>query len=300
MRWLYDIGRDGKQRSFHGDPLIVDDLILIGTDQSCDPEGIGHVYAFERDSGKVRWKYRSTSVPTDIGQLGSNLYFGSFHDNLSAIDFRTQQLKWSFSLGTSNPNCDLPRSPVTYKNSVLIAGLDGTVYSLEAGTGRVRWRRNLSAAPSTWIATRESNLYVGTADNKIYRINAENGDVVGHAATDAKPFGKLAFVGDSLVAFLENQSEKSGWIVSLNPGLKGAIKWKQKSSPEWASNGPHFWKGDIVAGNCRGEVAAFRATDGRPSWTLNVKGCVRSIGSSGDTLFVGVQEGTVHAFSVGK
>jgi outer membrane protein assembly factor BamB len=43
-------------------------------------------------------------------------------------------------------------------------------------------------------------------------------------------------------------------------------------------------------------VAAFRAADGEPQWELNVKGCVTSIGSSGDMLFVGVQEGAVYAF----
>ena len=176
VRWNYDIGRDGKQRSFHGNPLIIDDLILIGTDQSCDPEGIGHVYAFERESGKVRWKYLSTNVPTDIAQLGSTLYFGSFQDNFSAIDFKTRRPKWSFSTGTSNPNCDLPRSPITYKDNVIIVGLDGTIFSLDAATGRVRWLRKLVVAPSTWLAVREKTLYLGTTDNKLHRINAENGE----------------------------------------------------------------------------------------------------------------------------
>ena len=31
MRWSYDIRQDGKQISFHGNPLVVDDMILIGT-----------------------------------------------------------------------------------------------------------------------------------------------------------------------------------------------------------------------------------------------------------------------------
>lgn len=295
VRWLYDIGRDGKQRSFHGDPLIIDDLILIGTDYNCDPEGIGHLYAFERESGKVRWKYRSNSVATDIAQQGSILYFGNFQDEWSAIDFKTQRLKWSFTIRTPNTNCDLPKSPVTYKESVLILGLDGTTYSLEATTGRMRWQRKLAAAPSTWLAVREKDLYVGTTDNKIYRINADNGNVVGQMATDAKPFGRMTFIADSLVMFLENASEKSGYIISLDSQLR-AVKWKQKSSPDWASIRPHVWKENIIAGNCRGEVAAFRASDGTPQWNLNVKGCIRAIGSSGNILFVGVQEGTVYAF----
>lgn len=45
-------------------------------------------------------------------------------------------------------------------------------------------------------------------------------------------------------------------------------------------------------------MAAFRAADGEPQWKLSVKGCVTSIGSSGDMLFVGAQEGAVYAFEL--
>jgi len=144
LKWSYDIRQDGRQVSFHGNPLVINDLILIGTDKSCDPEGIGHVYAFERESGKVRWKYRSTSVPTDIVQLNSNVYFGSFQDNWSSIDLHTGSLKWSFSTGASNKDCHLPRAPVIYKDRLVISGLDGVIYSLDALSGRVSWKRKLA------------------------------------------------------------------------------------------------------------------------------------------------------------
>ena len=36
---------------------------------------------------------------------------------------------------------------------------------------------------------------------------------------------------------------------------------------------------------------------GAPKWKVNLKGCIRSVGDSGDTLFAGVQEGTVYALT---
>jgi outer membrane protein assembly factor BamB len=64
VRWSYNIKQDGDQTSFHGDPLVAGDLILIGTDAGRQ----GHVYAFERTTGKVRWKYRVPSgVADDVG-----------------------------------------------------------------------------------------------------------------------------------------------------------------------------------------------------------------------------------------
>jgi len=297
VRWSYDIRKDGKQVSFHGDPLVTDDLILIGTDHNCVPDGIGHVYAFERGSGKVRWKYRSSSVPTDIVRLGSDVYFGSFQDRWSSVNLHTGGLNWSYSTDTPNADCAFVRSPVAAENRLFFTGLDEAVYSLDGASGHVRWKRKLSAAPSTSLVFRDKTLYVGTIDRRIYRLNAETGATVAELATEAPPVGRPAFAADLLYMFLESRPERVGYITSVDSKLAG-VRWRQKSSPEWASERPHMWKGLVIAGNCRGEVAAFRASDGEPQWKLNVKGCVRSVGSSGDMLFVGVQEGTVYAYAV--
>jgi membrane peptidoglycan carboxypeptidase len=42
VKWSYDIRNDGEQSQFHGDPLVTDELVIIGTDGN-----IGHVYAFD-------------------------------------------------------------------------------------------------------------------------------------------------------------------------------------------------------------------------------------------------------------
>jgi outer membrane protein assembly factor BamB len=299
VHWSYDIRSDGKQQSFHGDPLVTDDLILIGTDLSCAPDGIGHVYAFERDSGKVRWKYRAISVPTDIVRVGSNVYFGSFQDQWSSVDLHTGHFNWSFSTGASNKDCDMPKAPVTNGNRLFISGLDGVIYSLDASSGRVSWKRKLPAAPSTALALRDKTIYVGTNDQRIYRMNAETGTVISELAVESKPVGRLAFANDSLLMFLENVSERAGYIVSVDSKLSG-VRWKQKSSPEWASERPYLWNDLVLAGNCRGGIAAFRASDGEPQWNLNLKGCIRSIGSSGNMLFAGVQEGTIYAYELSQ
>ena len=170
LQWSYDIRRDGNQQSFHGDPLVTNDLILIGTDKSCDSAGVGHVYAFERDSGKVRWKYRSTSVPTDIIQINSNVYFGSFQDNWSSVDLQNGGLNWRFSTSAPNKECDPPMAPVTDGNRLFIVGQDGVIYSLDASSGRVSWKLKLPAAPSTGLALRDKTIYVGTNDQRLYRL----------------------------------------------------------------------------------------------------------------------------------
>jgi outer membrane protein assembly factor BamB len=294
VQWSYDIRKDGKQTSFHGSPLITDDLILIGTDLSCAPDGVGHVYAFERNTGKIRWKYQTTSVPTDILRLGPNIYFGSFQDHWSALSLSTGELVWSFSTGAANQDCTMVKSPVADADHLYLTGLDGLVYSLDTATGRVIWKRKLSASPSTALALKDDALFVGTSDNHLYRLSSKSGLTVADLAVEATPVGRLTLTDDSLLMFLANPSERSGYILSVDSKLKNE-HWKQKSTPDWASERPSVWKGLVLAGNCRGELAAFRASDGAPQWKLNLKGCIRSVGNSDDMLFVGVQEGTVYA-----
>jgi outer membrane protein assembly factor BamB len=53
VKWEYDIRKDGEQSQFHGDPLVTDKLLVIGSDGK-----MGHVYAFDRVTGTVRWKYQ--------------------------------------------------------------------------------------------------------------------------------------------------------------------------------------------------------------------------------------------------
>jgi len=297
VRWSYDIRNDGKQVSFHGNPLVTRDLILIGTDYSCDPDGVGYVYAFERESGTVRWKYRSTSVPTDIVQNRSNVFFGSFQDVWSSVNLDTGELIWKFFTGASNDNCAPTKSPVVNEGRLFIIGHDGLIYSLDAASGQLIWKRKLDGFPSTSLALRENDIYVGTANNHFYCLEAKTGKLVGELAVEATPIGRLTFANDSFFLFLENRSERTGYMISMDPKLM-SIRWKQKSSPDWASERPLLWKGLAVAGNCRGEVVAFRASDGMPQWKYKVEGCIRSIGSDDNVLFVGVQEGSVYALKV--
>ena len=211
-------------------------------------------------TGAVKWKYKSTSVPTDILQVGSNIYFGSFQDRWSAAKLQTGEPLWTFSTGVANPECHFAKSPVSDENHVYITGIDGVIYSLDAASGRTVWKRKLTAAPSTSLAIRDKSLFVGTSDNRIYRLNSQTGENEAEIAMEAQPVGRPTLTGDSLIFFLENKAERAGFIVALTPNL-AKVRWIQRSTPDWASERPHVARGLIIAGNCRGElcfVSSFR------------------------------------------
>jgi outer membrane protein assembly factor BamB len=299
VRWSYNIHQDGNQTSFHGNPLVTNQLILIGTDKSCGSGAIGHVYTFDRTTGAVRWKYRTTGTPTDIARIGSVVYAANFLDELIALNLSDGSLRWKFATETPNHDCEIPSSPVIIGDRVFYAGLNGVIYGLDGRSGKVLWKRDLGKRISTKLSIIGNSLYVGTSTNRLLRISADEGRIQSELPVQAAPEGRILVVGDSaLDVFLEDRDSRTGYLVSTDLNLSH-IHWAQKSNRAWSSEWPRLWHGLLIAGNCRGELDAFRISDGAPQWSDKLKGCLRSIGTDGDgqQMYIGAQGGTVYAYS---
>jgi len=296
--WSYDIHRDGNQTSFHGNPLITSSLILIGTDKSCASDGVGHVYAFDRATGAVRWKFRTVGTPSDIVRMGSVIYAASFADQLFALNLDSGRLRWKFATGKVNPDCEIPPSPVVVGKRVLYAGFDNVVRGFDGKSGRELWHKNLGERATTRLSVVGDSVYLGTSANRLFRFSAEDGRTLGELPVPALPEGRILTDHDSLYAFLENREGRTGYLIRASLNLS-QIQWVQKSSPEWSSEWPRLWNGLLLAGNCHGELEAFRTSDGARQWSDKLQGCLRSIGTDGDgaPIYVGAQEGTVYAYS---
>jgi outer membrane protein assembly factor BamB len=299
VRWSYNIHQDGNQTSFHGNPLIADQVILIGTDKSCAPDSIGHVYAFDRATGAVRWKYRTVGTPTDVVRIGSTVYSASFLDELVALNLSDGSLRWKFATGTPNPGCEvIPSAPVVAGDRVLYAGLDGVLYALAGESGSVLWKRNLGKRATTKLSVVGSSVYLGTSENQLMRINADDGRIESVLPLQEMPVGRILVDDDAVYVFLEDRNSKAGYFISTDRDLS-RVRWTQKSDREWSSEWPRLWNGLLLAGNCRGDIQSFRVSDGVPQWSDRLTGCLRSIGTddNGDQIYVGAQQGTVYAYS---
>lgn len=296
--WSYNIHQDGNQTSFHGNPLVTDQVILIGTDKSCASGAVGHVYAFDRATGGVRWKYRTAGTPTDIVRIGSTIYSATFDDELIALDISDGRLLWKFRTGTLNPDCALPPAPVVVGDRVFYTGLDGILYALDGQSGKLLWKHDLGKRVTTNLSVIGNSIYMGNSMKKLLRLSADGGRVQSELSVPARPEGRIRVDGTALYILLEDRESRSGYLISTDSGLS-QIRWTQKSDSEWSSEWPTPWNGLLLAGNCRGELRAFRMTDGVPQWSDKLKGCLRSIGTDQNTerVYVGAQEGTVYAYS---
>jgi outer membrane protein assembly factor BamB len=287
VRWAYNIRNDGEQSQFHGDPLVTDELLVIGTDGK-----IGHVYAFERSTGAVRWKYRveERGVASDVVRLGSNLYAVTLTDELLCLDLETGKAKWTFRSGFPGQDSYLTSSPAVSGDHAYFGGLDGSVNALDAQSGKLLWKRDLAARVTTSVAVHGQDLYLGTAKRRLYRLDAGSGDVLGEIATEAEPLSHIIVAGDSLFVFLGDEV-----LASMDLSLK-KVRWVQRASNVWSSARPYLWRGAVLAADGR-ILVAFRSTDGARRWTHKFPETVRAIGTQDDVLYVGTLRGPVFAFA---
>lgn len=280
---------DGAEVEFHGDPLLTADLVVTGSDRR-QPGGIGHVYAFGREDGQVRWKYETPhGVTTNIVAAGSRAYAVTLDDELVCLDLSTGRALWTRPTGFSNPEFLFNSTPAVDGDRVFFGGLDGAVYALNGASGEIIWKRQLRSGVSTSVLLLGQALLLGTADGRFYRLDRTTGDPTAELQVEGRPTGRLAAAGDCILGFLGSQT-----LGCVEPSL-GRIRWTHRSPKEWSSARPYLRGGAVLAAS-EAELSAFRLSDGSLEWSQALEGTIRGIGSAGDVLYIGTLNGALYAW----
>lgn len=298
--WSYDTKIDGGPFSFHGDPLIHEGLVLIPADRGC--EVAGYVYAFERKSGKVRWKLRTGAAATSFVYARDAVIFGTRQDAWFSLAIDSGKLKWEYKDAAAGPQCEIPKPPVTDGMTLAFLTHDQVLHVLDVKSGRELRKVKLPSPASTGLFMYKDVLYLGTEDGRLRSLNPANGQWLGERNLAAVLSGCFAWKKRGSDQYIEygfgsniSEKRKKGVVLAFTDEFEDVL-WSRSSEIEWASEQPHLWKEWVIAGNCRGEMVAYRATDGEVAWREHVQGCIRSFGHDASTLYVGVQQGTVYAY----
>lgn len=287
--WSYDVSADGAGQ-FHGDPLVKDDVVYIGTDGATSL-----VYAFDRDTGNVRWKTHAdqvspgiTGFPTDILPLAESLYTVGAGDHVVSLGRRDGAVKWTFHGKGSPDERRYPAAAALAGGRLLFAGVDGTVHALDPATGSVVWKRDFGAPFTTSVVPVEGDVIVGAADRQLYRLRPADGSTVARIALSQPPGYTPVVQGD--VVLISTGRE----LLAIRTSLTKVL-WSQPAVKEWSTPRPRVWNGLVVAGD-GGNLRALDLKTGEERWKETFEGTIRGIGSEGDVLFIGTLKGHVYAF----
>jgi outer membrane protein assembly factor BamB len=298
--WKFDAGADGEPTEFHADAVIEGSLLLIGTDQRRE-HGIGHVYAFDRETGTVRWKVPAAyGFPADFARSGGNLIASNFSGELLGLEMTTGEVRWKHSSPSSGPDFALPLAPAVRADRVFFAERTGKILALDSRTGGVLWSRELKDQVNTSVLLAGATVFVGTSGKRVYAIDSGDGKILADHALEEVPAGKPAASDDSIYILTGGTQSCCSSIVSLDRSLK-QVRWTQKA-PEgtlFDSPRPLVWRDSVLAGTDHGELRALKLTDGSLLWKHEFQGAIRSIGAADGILYVGTQKGTLYAFDPG-
>ena len=142
----------------------------------------GFVVAWNARNGKEYWRVRAGSVESSPLLIGKTLYFGSWDRHLYSYRIRGKRkplLKWTFTADDQ-----IVAAPAQAGRVVVIATSSGSVYGVDAKTGRQRWhstsfsrfgRREYFYATPTVAYGR---VYIGNADGTVYAFGASSGHLL--------------------------------------------------------------------------------------------------------------------------
>jgi outer membrane protein assembly factor BamB len=258
-----------------------------------DAQAGGGVHAFDRATGRERWKFAMEfGVNGPMAGVGRRAFaYAPRQSEVVCFDVESGELRWRVP-------ARLPgfEGPGAIGNLVFVGTADGLLRAMNAESGREEWSVELGAAVTTSVSAFEDSVYTGIADGTIVRIDPRNGAVLGLRKVDEKlrPRSVLVRASDTLLVLLTNETADYLSLVSLDQNLE-MIRWRQTATKYWSTSRVFVWKNTVILGTSSGEVTGYCVADGTKAWSLNVRGSVRSIGGSDDALYVTTQGGSLYA-----
>ena len=286
--WLYDIAADGDAREFHGDPVATKDRVFIPTDGG----QIGHIYAFDRRTGDVAWKYAhrgkdNSGFTSDVLLDGDRVIAVTVDERIVSLNAVSGAELWSFPIEARRRR--VGRSAALANGRIFFGSSNGAVYAIDSKSGKQLWKTQLDAPTSTAIAISGKAIVVGTEGKKLYRLRATDGRVIGVLDLDVVPEDTPATSVSGVVVM----SEKEVMLVDANVTR---VVWHADSKSKWTSPRPRLWRGLVIVGDRDGTVYALNEATGAVVWSQNVHDKpIRGIGSDESTLYVGTIDGHVIA-----
>jgi polyvinyl alcohol dehydrogenase (cytochrome) len=227
LKWAF--GFEGANRA-RSQPSIAGGAIFVGAQD-------GSVFALNRETGCVRWRYKaSAEVRTGIivgpWRAGDRkarplAYFGDWAGNAYAVNAQTGDLVWKVK-ADEHPATVITGTPSLYRDTLYVpvssleeasaaapsypcCSFRGSILALDAASGAVKWR--------TWLVDEPTVL--GKNAKGVDRLGPSGVPVWNSPAIDAKRNQLYIATGDN---YSEPGSELSDSIVAIDLAT-GKVNW---------------------------------------------------------------------------
>jgi len=229
------------------------------------------------------WRFRARNLvefPPAVGR--GRLYFANNSGVMFAISARTGKRAWKFASGrcqAASPAISgslvymtfLNRPPCNRKKT---KGLTGEVIAFYAGSGKIKWRRQIGPSESSPLVA-FGRVYVGDWRGYVYSLRARDGKVMWQFRTGGQIKSAIAYAGGRL--FVGSYDSK---LYALD-ARTGKLAWRAAAQKRLGKRGkfystPAVAYGRVYVGGTDGKVYSFGAGSGKLRWSHSTGGYVYS------------------------
>jgi outer membrane protein assembly factor BamB len=227
-RWTQSVG-DGLGELYNiVKPAITADTVFAN-------DVYGHVYAFNRETGKRQWHTKlDIDVASGVGVGESVIYIGSLEGDVIALSQLDGTELWRTNIGS-----EILAPPQTNGKVLIVQTNEGKLFGLDANNGNFIWRYEAKLPLLTLRGTSTpqlfgNNLITGFSNGKIAALSAEDG-VLFWERRVAYPQGiteieRVVDVDGSPVISGNTvySTSYNGHLTAIAPN--GRVRWTQKVS----------------------------------------------------------------------
>lgn len=225
-------------------------------------------------------------------------------------------------------------APTVVDGTVYVGSDDGSLYAVDAATGRQKWCSPLNAGVVRSAPAVEGDLVYVTAARCVYALDIRTGRVhwefhgIGEAATTVGSSGDCVYFGSSGTLYtLDAKAGTKQWLIA-GYGLT-SYQWVVLAGPVaivgnagthvhafdagkrrqvWGARVPHgpvsgpsaLSDGLLYLGSEGGELVALDTSKGRKKWRYDTRGAIQSAPTVADgTVYVGNDDDRLYAVDSG-
>ena len=191
VRWRKSIGRCAASSPTIGKRVVYQSYMHPVACLQDQPGANGYLVAWDADTGRERWRFRSAPIESSPLLHGKRLFVGTWDHNVYAINAKNGKKIWSFGADDQ-----VNTSGAYWRRRIFIASDGGTLYSLSAKTGKLLWSAQAQSRFGTrefWYATPTvayGRVYIGNTDGTMYVFGAKTGRLLW-----ARPLGTYIYGG---------------------------------------------------------------------------------------------------------
>ena len=226
-----------------------------------DPNPTGFLIAMDARTGKEKWRKKGLPIESSPLIQDGIAYYGSWDHKVHALRLRDRKEIWSYDTGER-----VNTSPAYSKGRIFIANQAGSVYALNAKTGKLAWEASSASSP---LGAREffyatpvvayGRVYIGNSDGTMFAFGAKSGKVLW-----ARPLGTYIYSSAAVYDRKVYTGTYDGKLFALDAAT-GDTKWSREMESAVHSS-PVVMDGLVYASACSscGSAASRYVKAGKP------------------------------------